>query len=1502
MTLHAINRRLFLPALLLVLFALALAASPAFAAGEPHPLLSSFERSSGVPFADPNGIAVDEATGAVYVAEIGTDTIYKYDSAGSPVDFTDGSGAGTNALIGAATPAASFAFPGTEKDTPAALAVDNSTSPLDPSKGDLYVMDAGHGVVDKFNAQGKYLSQITGFNPAGSGEHELLGLAVDANGTLRIHLNQTSAAGSLLSGGVAIDEFDDSTANSLIAKQVNEDTIGGPGAGTEEEEQKAQIGFTVGPTGDNYLLYGGSCSCVVKFGQQLAALGQVDSYRSGAVAIAADPATGHVYIDDQSSVGEWDTGATNGSSADSIHSEGDGTLVSSFGSEPGQLSASAGEQAGIAVDGASGDVYVSNPANGEVYVFGSDAPAVAADAPSEITKETATLHGTVNPRGEALSACEFDYGIAEEFGRATYEHKVACNQTPSGTSAVPVSADIAGLSGGLLYRFRLKAINASGTEESSGLLATQGEGFGIKKFEMSSVNEDGSPDTQAGSHPYALLNTIEFNSHYMRVESNADSMYAREPDGTLKDLRVDLPPGLVGDPNATKKKCTLNDLDEGNNGGGPVGCPAESYLGQLQLIWAEHVFDSGYKLNEPVFNMAPPYGVAAQFGIQFINPDLFLNSGLLAGGNYPIQTTESDIPPAAPVIVSHLTLYGVVPDCVYVGEGAGKYATDLCRERGSGSRGVYEVEPGGKPFLTLPTACNGPLRSSISIDSYQEPGHWIKPVEALSRNVAGQPVSVTGCSKLEFPPEVSVAPDTTDASSPSGLTVHVKVPQTAALNPNGLAESALRDTTVALPAGVAINPSGGGGLEACTSEPAALAAGALGSPGDQIGYKGQEELNGKYEPGVQWSTFTSELASPLAPGSNFCPNGSKVGTVKIKTPLLEHELEGSVYLATQNNNPFESLIAMYIVAEDPFSGSLVKLAGAVRLCEGAGEMVEGVTCAGAGQIVTTFKNSPDTPFEDLELHFFGGERAPLATPSRCGTYTTTALFTPWDGNGPVTSESSFNIERGPGGGPCPGATLPFSPSVNAGATNIQAGAFSPLTVTMNRKDGEQNLKSIEAHLPPGLSGVLAGVELCPEPQANLGECGPNSLVGEATISVGVGNQPFTVTGGKFYLTGPYNGHGTCTVGEAGCAPFGLTFEVPAKAGPFDLANTANNHPACDCVVVRGKIELNPLTSAITITSDPPGSPDSIPTSIEGIPLEIQHVNATTTRGNFQFNPTSCAKMALTATLQLNEGGSSTLSTPFQVTNCAALKFEPKFSVSTSGKTSKASGASLTAKLTYPNVPQGTDADIARVKVELPKQLPSRLTTLQKACTDKQFEANPAGCPAASMIGYATVHTPLIPVPLQGPVIFVSHGGEAFPSLTMVLQGYGITIDLVGTTFISKAGVTSTTFKTVPDQPFSSFELTLPEGPYSALAANGNLCGKKLTMPTEFVAQNGAEIHETTNIGVTTCAKTKTLTRAQKLAAALKACHKDKRKARRSSCERAARKKYGPVKAKKKKKK
>ncbi len=1442
----------------LVLATLAFSASPALATAEPHPQIGEFGS-----FTNPNGIAIDEASGDVYVADIGTNAVYKFDANGAPVNFNFPAGskeAPGNTLKGADTPAESFSFPSVY-GSPAAIAVDNACvqhtpaltgktcEEFDPSAGDLYVMDSGHDAIDKFSPSGEYLSQLGGLPPVttngfGGVEGELMGLGVDGSGAVHVDLS-TTVIGKLL----LIDEFDDAAVNRLIARQDFYAENGDSGVGFPAVVIKAD-GFAVSATGDDYPMFDPSCSCTLKFGQQLSPLGRVDgngeSGEAGDVAVAVDPATGHLYADDQSSVAEWDTGAMNRNSNEEHRSAG--TLVARFGSL--ELSGTSGE-GGIAVDGASGDVYVSNPANGKVYVFASDAPAVTAGESADVTREAASLSGMVDPRGAAVSECKFEYGVTNELGNGPYNHSVPCNQTPgeigAGSDPVAVSAQLESLEPGELYHFRLVATNANGAGEASGMLATQGVGFGIKNYEISFLNENGTPDTQAGSHPYKFVDLFTLNSHFKRMESNADSPYIRLPDGVLRNVKIDLPPGFVGDPNAPSQHCTGQQLQLDF---ATTDCPIESNVGKLTLSWSANL-QRVSSLKEPLFATAPVRGVALQLGTPFFIPLLYINNGVLAGGNYPVQATVTEAPTSAPVISSKAVLFGVLEPCEQVGLGttsSGKYESG-CQEEAKPS-GDFERGPadGDRAFLTMPTGCHGPLRSTMEAESWEEPGNWAK-ASTVTHNAAGTPVSLTGCPKLKFPAEISVAPDSSNASTSSGLVVNVHVPQTAALNPNGLAESALRDTTVALPQGVAVNPSGGDGLEACTSEPAALATGALGSPGDQIGYKGQEELNKEYEPGVKWNTFTSEVASPLAPGSNFCPDGSKVGTVKIKTPLLEHELEGAVYLAAQDANPFGSLIAMYIVAEDPFSGSLIKLAGEVSLNPQT------------GQIVAAFKNTPDLPFENLELHFFGGERAPLATPTRCGTYTTTAVFTPWDGNGPVTSESSFNIDHGPGGGPCPGATLPFNPTVSAGATNIQAGAFSPLTVTMNRKDGEQNLKSVEAKLPPGLSGVLTGVELCPEPRANEGLCGESSKVGEATIGVGVGNQPFTVTGGKFYLTGPYNGSGGCTVGQPGCAPFGLTFEVPAKAGPFDLANTKSNHPACDCVVVRGKIELDPITSAITITTDPPGSPDSIPTSIEGIPLEIQHVNATTTRGNFQFNPTNCSKMSLTGTVQLNEGGTSTISTPFQVTNCAALKFEPKFSVSTSAKTSRTAGASLTAKLTYPNVPQGTDADIAKVKVELPKQLPSRLTTLQKACTAAQFEANPAACPAASKIGYATVHTPLIPVPLQGPAIFVSHGGEAFPSLTLVLQGYGITIDLVGTTDI-KNGVTSTTFKTVPDQPFSSFELTLPEGPYSALTAPGNLCtAKSLTMPTEFLAQNGAELKQSTKITVTGCPKIKKVKKA-----------------------------------------
>jgi hypothetical protein len=1010
--------------------------------------------------------------------------------------------------------------------------------------------------------------------------------------------------------------------------------------------------------------------------------------------------------------------------------------------------------------------------------------------------------------------------------------------------------------------------------------------FGIEEYTLQNENEGGALDTQAGSHPFQNTTNIAFNQG---TPTGSGGRYIAYPPALPKDLHFHWPPGLIGNP-IPIPQCTETQFSKFFEGGANE-CPPDTAVGVASVSVILPYDNTGVRTEEvPVFNLAPSQGEPARFGFEVEKVLVSIDPSVRTGRDYGITVNVDNLSELAILVSSRVTVWGVPSSpshdasrgwgCMQEGGPAGATSgaiPDVCSP---------EAQRNPPPFLSLPTSCTGPLQTSVEYDSWQDPIPAGREPSVTPEPSQAMP-SLTGCNKLPFSASIEDAPDVQQASSPTGLAVKVRVPQEVSRNGEALASADLRDTTVMLPAGVTVNPSGANGLEACSGNPAPLLSeGKLGTPGDQIGYEGSGEL-----PNVPGTTalFTEKLPesfgtegeeATLRPGINFCPNASKIGTVMFKVPVLAKPLEGSVYLASQNSNPFGSLLAMYVVAEDKEAGVLVKLPGEVQLCKGAGEVIAGETCEGLGQLVSTFENTPQAPLEEAEFHFFGGEKAPLAMPAHCGTYTTQASFTPWSGNEPIDTTSSFKITSGPGGGPCPGAQLPFAPSLTGGAENLQAGAFSPFTLTMTRKDGEQNLQSVQAQLPPGLSGILANVELCPEPQADLGECPPNSLIGESTVSVGVGGDPYTVTGGKFYLTGPYQG-----------APFGLTFEVPAKAGPYDLKrNTANpaGEDACDCVLVRGKIEVNPLTAALTVTSNPPGTPDAIPTSIEGIPLEIQHINAITTRGDFQFNPTSCNKMEVTGTIHSSEGGTDTIGVPFQVTNCASLKFTPKFSVSTSGKTSKANGAELVTKVTEPSEPQGSQADIAKVKVELPLQLPSRLTTLQKACTDKQFESNPAGCPSASFIGHATVHTPLLPVPLTGPAIFVSHGGEAFPSLTMVLQGYGVTIDLVGTTFISKAGITSTTFKTVPDQPFSTFELTLPEGKYSALAANGNLCAptktvtvkKKVTvtvkghkktvtrkvteakpatlvMPNEFIGQNGAAIHENTDISVTGCPKAAT---------------------------------------------
>ncbi len=663
----------------------------------------------------------------------------------------------------------------------------------------------------------------------------------------------------------------------------------------------------------------------------------------------------------------------------------------------------------------------------------------------------------------------------------------------------------------------------------------------------------------------------------------------------------------------------------------------------------------------------------------------------------------------------------------------------------------------------------------------------------------------------------TAVPSTTSASAPTGLSVELGVHQTDE-NAEGLAASALKKAVVTLPEGMTVNPSAGAGLGACTA-----------------------------------SEFEAEtLETPAEAG---CPNDSKLGSVKIKTPALNEEGTGSVFIAQPFGNPFEadpdsSLVALYVIARFPVRGVVVKVPGHVSL--------NPVT----GQLVTTFEGMtpldglPPVPFNLFTFQFRQGETSPLVTPPACGSYQAQAQLNPWSAPEEVLTDlvPPFAITSSFDGGPCPsGGVPPFDPRVISGTEHNTAGSYSPFYLRIVREDGEQEITKFTSIFPSGLTGNLSGIPFCPEADIEASRsvtgteelehpsCPAASEIGHTLVGAGVGSV-LAEAPGKVYLAGPYHGSALSVVSI-----------TAAKVGPFDLGT----------VVIRFALSINPITAQVEING---ANSDPIPHIIDGIVVHVRDIRVYIDREKFILNPTSCNPSTISESItgaganpanpadQMTVGASA----PFQAADCSSLGFKPTFKATTSAKTSRTNGESLHVALTYPNASQGAQANIKAVKVDLPKQLPSRLTTLQKACTTKVFEANPANCPAASRVGYAKAVTPILPVPLEGPAYFVSYGDLKFPELIIVLQGYGFTIYLHGETFISKQGITSSTFRTIPDEPVGSFELTLPQGRYSALASNGNLCTVKggLKMPTELTAQNGDVIKESTPIAVSGCPKAK----------------------------------------------
>jgi hypothetical protein len=860
--------------------------------------------------------------------------------------------------------------------------------------------------------------------------------------------------------------------------------------------------------------------------------------------------------------------------------------------------------------------------------------------------------------------------------------------------------------------------------------------FGIASF-TASVST-----TQAGAHPDATT-AFAFNLKPSPVDPGLPPV----PDEHVKTISVDLPPGLVGNPQAASM-CSKRDFAQSD----PL-CPASSQVGLATIT----VFNPFFPVTEKVavFNLAPGPRQVAVFGMSILSHPALLEARLRSDGSYGITVESKNIPEPLVIAELQMTFWGVPADPSHDAERWNVTAPIPCLPGGPDPTcpGPNPAGVARRPFMTNPTECTAaPVPTTLRVRSWQHPD------QEVSATTTSPPA--TGCDQLHFDPTLRVQPDTTQADAPSGYEVDLEIPQND--NPDGLAEAQLKKAVVTLPKGVSIAPGGADGLQGCS--------------GAQIG-----------------------LTNGDVP---TCPDASKIGTVEVTTPVFSDPLKGDIYLAKPPAGAdINSMYRIFLVIEG--HGLLIKLEGSVR------------PDPNTGQLTTTFENNPQVPFSKFVLRFKGGPRAPLVNPTSCGTFTTRSKFTGWNG-GTAQPSDSFDVTG------CTGPR-PFNPSFTAGTVTPLAGAFSPFTMTISRPDGQQELSGVSVSLPPGLLGMVAGVPLCEEVDAARGTCSDLSQVGTTTVSAGPGSHPFTI-GGKVFLGGVYKG-----------APYSLSIVVHAVAGPFDLGT----------VVVRAPINVNASIAKLDVPADP------LPTILQGVPLRLRTITVTMNRSNFTFNPTSCDKMSVGARLTSTEGAVADVSSPFQVGGCAGLPFKPDFRATSSGKATRKNGASLHVHIGQ----KPGEAAIKSVAVTLPRKLPARLVpTINGACPfEVERDKGHTACPESSKVGWATARTPVLPDPLEGPAYIVAKG-DALPKLSIYLRGNNIDLQLDGDIDINpKTNLTKTTFTTIPDVPITSFDLDLPKGAHSALAAPGNdLCQGTMKMITTIIAQNGEQIDRKEPLKVSGC--------------------------------------------------
>lgn len=887
---------------------------------------------------------------------------------------------------------------------------------------------------------------------------------------------------------------------------------------------------------------------------------------------------------------------------------------------------------------------------------------------------------------------------------------------------------------------------------------------GLEEFRAELTDAEGQPVTQGGGHPLAYTTSFAVNTELPEAGGSLPFVPAG---GDVKNIEVRLPPGLVGNPQAAPR-CTQQQFGEAFGHVGLSGnnifsnrCPDSSAVG---LVVIDQLEGRSHLDSYPIYNLVPPKGMPAQFGFQVAGAPIYIDTKVRTDSDYGVTAYLPNTTEARPIAAGAVTFWGVPAVSSH------DRIRGLClQDTGFFSLGNCPFEGAGEPspFLRLPTSCASPLLSTMSIDTWLHPGIF---TEAHSSG----PVP-TACSASPFAPSIEARPTTDNADSPSGLHFDLHNPQPQDAEAAG--EADLRDATVTFPPGFVVNPSSADGLDACSEA--------------QIGYQGESEGR---------PSFSGE--------PDNCPDASKIGTVTVKTPLVDHPLPGAVYLAKQGENPFGSLLAIYIAVNDPETGVVFKLAGHVE------------ANPQTGQLTTTVTQNPQLPFEDFELDFFEGARAPLRTPPTCGTHTTNATLVPWSApEGPTAHPaSSFQITQGPGGCHASAADLPASPSFfQAGTEAPIAGANSPIITRLGREDGSQEFSKLTLNPPPGLLASLAGIPYCSDSAlaaaaAKSGRaeqaspsCPPASQVGTVTVGAGAGPAPYH-TSGKAYLSGSYEG-----------APLSLTVVTPAVAGPFDLGT----------VVVRAALHLDPVTAQITATTD------QIPHILDGIPLDIRSVAVRLDHPGWGLNPTSCEPSSFTGSLQSLLGSTASLSSRFQVGECARLGFKPKLSLSLQGKTRRGGFPALRAVY----VARKGDANLASMVLRFPRSEFIEQGHFRTICTRVQWAAgagNGTACPPGSVYGHVRASTPLLDKPLEGPV-YLRSSNHQLPDVVFALRGQvsaevAVRIDSVN-------GGLRASIESAPDVPISKVVLTQQGGKKGLFVNSRDICAFTYSADASLEAQN-----------------------------------------------------------------